>query len=110
MMPRIAVTALDSDIKEVINKTEEIAKEVFGKDGILPMPTGAVEIIPKPVSAVSLREQVIIDILLHQKEDRTLWKLKQVAIAFKGIEGIRAPTHTISVEIIPSPEELWRTI
>ena len=101
-MPRLIITALEPDIEEAMNKTEGIAREVFGREqnSILPMDPESVEMIPNPVDHIFSKEQRIVNILLHQKEDRPQEKLDAIARAFK--------TNTTIVKVNTSPEELWR--
>lgn len=99
-MPIIIIETFESDIENIIDKVEKTAKRVFGPNGIMPMKSGIVEIVPKPVNFVSLNEYIIIEILLHKEKDRTPELLKRIIKEFERI------STKIAVRINPSPKKM----
>lgn len=80
----------------IIDETEEIAKKVFGKNGILPLPPDSTEIIS------GQNGYGRISIYLHKKRNRTAKILNAIWEAFKK------NSKNYIVEIHDQPKKLWR--
>ena len=102
---RIVVTEIDrgQNLEETMDKVEKIAREVFGPDGILPMESGTVEIIPDvkgwlPPSRIT----PLVSVFLYQEEDRTAALLIRILEEFEKVGGVAL--------VNDQPENLYRTI
>ncbi|MCK5475913.1 MAG: hypothetical protein KAI71_05015 [Candidatus Pacebacteria bacterium] len=93
--------------KLIIKMVQEAAKEVFGEDGICPIPPGEITIVPGlelPSVRLALTKPTI-EIYLYKKEERTPEFLNQIEIEFEKEMGDR-----FSVIVNPQPEELFITM
>ena len=91
------------------DKVKEGAKKAFGKGGIMPVPAGAVHIIPdftEPVDVESIFfQKPEIEIVLLEKEERTSDLLEAVKKEFEIAMG-----NKFVVTINSQPEELFVTV
>ena len=95
--------------KEEIDVITEVAKEVFGESGILPMPEGAVRIVPGFVfvEPCKLSDGLHLEIYLHKKPERE-GKEEEIKKAFrKAFDDRLFLCKGISVNL--QLENLWQT-